>query len=342
MHYFCTYFDCHYLTRGLALYYSLRRHCSQFRLWVLCMDQATLDVLSGLGCSDLELITLQELENIDKELLDIKKKRKVVEYYFTCTPLLPLYILNNHREVDLVTYLDADVYFFNNPDQIIKEIAAHSIAIIEHKFSACHRNLIKFGIYNVGWVSFRRDDVGLFCLLYWAKMCKQWCFDRAEGDYFADQKYLDDWPQRFKNVVVLQNKGINVAPWNIDNYTISYEKNVVLVDGVPLIFFHFHKLKHLCGSFYDTGIGYYKIKCSKSLHRSIYEPYIDMLFTIQEKLHLQLRRSFLLGNIREDNRFPIVSKAKYFLESAYNLFVFRSILRYSPSLQNIKFKSTRE
>ncbi len=95
MYSFCTYFDCRYLVRGLALYQSLKQHCSPFQLWVLCMDSNCYEVLSELRLPNVHLIALEEFEKGDERLLEAKKTRSLIEYYFTCSPSLPLYVLNN-------------------------------------------------------------------------------------------------------------------------------------------------------------------------------------------------------------------------------------------------------
>ncbi|MDO8722362.1 MAG: hypothetical protein Q7J31_09050, partial [Syntrophales bacterium] len=212
MYYFCTYFDRNYLSRGLAMYRSLREHCPEFRLWVLCMDEATLEASTQFDLPEVELISLPDFEKDDEPLVWAKQNRSQVEYYFTCTPSLPLYVLNHWPEVNLITYLDADLFFFASPAPLFEELGAGSVAIIGHRFPPHLRDKERYGIYNVGWLSFRRDENGFVCLNWWRERCIDWCYDREEDGRFADQKYLDDWPSRFQNLIVLQHKGANLAP----------------------------------------------------------------------------------------------------------------------------------
>ena len=72
----------------------------------------------------------------------------------------------------------------------------------------------RFGIYNVGWVSVRRRDDGIAALRWWRERCIEWCYDRVEGDRFADQRYLDRLPELFAGVHVIEHLGANLAPWN--------------------------------------------------------------------------------------------------------------------------------
>src|ERR1700676_2151838 len=127
---YCTYFDQRYLPRALALYASLRRHCVPFRLWVLCLDDKTYSMLGSLALADVIALRLDELEAYDAALLAVKRARSTIEYYYTCTPALTLWLLETRPEMEVLTYLDADLYFFSSPDFLFDEFTDFSTLIV--------------------------------------------------------------------------------------------------------------------------------------------------------------------------------------------------------------------
>src|SRR5215475_12977085 len=103
----CTYFDRNFLVKGLTLYRSLVRHMpGKFELWVLCLDDITYELLSRLALDGLHPISMSEFEAGDTALLAAKETRSRVEYFFTCTPSLPLFVLRRNPGLETVTYLD--------------------------------------------------------------------------------------------------------------------------------------------------------------------------------------------------------------------------------------------
>src|SRR5947209_2795057 len=121
MRYFCTYFDQHYLPRAVALYRSLERWGGEFQLWALCMDSYSYDAVQDMRLEHMHPISLAEFEQADPALHTARQNRSRVEFYYTCTPDLPLFLFDRHPEIDLLTYLDADLYFFDDPQPVFDE-----------------------------------------------------------------------------------------------------------------------------------------------------------------------------------------------------------------------------
>ena len=277
MYHFCTYFDRRYLVQGLTLFRSLQGQLDDFTLFVLCLDDFTFDALSALGDGRIEPIHLAELERADAALLVAKPTRSLVEYYFTCSPVLPLYILERHPDISAIAYLDADLYFFGDPGVIYRELGEGSILIVEHRFGRHLWDAWAYGVYNVGLVIFRNDCSGRECLEWWRARCLEWCYDRLEAGRFADQKYLDDWPSRFGGVVVLQNAGAGLAPWNWMNYQLELRGDGATVDGQELIFYHFQGMKVTGENSYKSGLVAYQMRMPRTFREWLYGRYFCAL-----------------------------------------------------------------
>lgn len=278
---FCTYFDHRYLARGLALIKSLEDHCPQFEIWVLCLDEMTYDTLSRLARPGVHMITLAELEQAYPELVTVKPHRTALEYYFTCTPSLPRFVLARHPAVELITYLDADIYFYHDPTPLFEELGTGSIAIVAHRRPPALQALtVQSGIYNVAWVGFRRDASGLACLHWWHERCIEWCYERSEDGKYGDQKYLDVWPARFDGVVVLNHKGADLARWNVANYQLTEgEDRQVYVDEQPLIFYHFNGFTQTRSWLFNPRFNN-RVKSTTILRRRVYGQYVAALVQI--------------------------------------------------------------
>jgi len=272
---FCTLFDRNYVFKALVLHRSLLRHCPSFHLTAFCFDEESRRVIERLALPQVSTVGLDELEAFDAELLSVKGDRSPVEYYWTATPSLPQYVFGTRPEVSEVTYLDADLMFFSDPEPLFRELGDDSVLITPHRFSPELAHHAINGIYNVQFMTFRRDERGLEALNWWHDRCIEWCYYRLEDGKLGDQKYLDDWPERFEGIHVLRHKGGGLAPWNITQYDVHEEHGGVHVDGDLLVFFHYHRLRLLeQGSFMWRPAGYY---ISAENRRLIYDPYIAEL-----------------------------------------------------------------
>lgn len=281
---YCSYFDHRYLARGLAMIESLRTYAPYSKFYILALDSICSALLKKMAISEVEVIELDELEAFDPELKQARSNRSLIEYYFTCTPCLPYFLLKTHPDIGMITYLDADTWFFSDPEMIFDEIGGASIAITPHRFSSNRQSLVRYGVFNVGWISWRADTAGFRCLESYRQDCLTWCYDRLEDDRFADQKYLDKWPSLYPELKIIEHPGANAALWNIDNYDLRQIGQEIMLSGRPLIFWHYHALKKQPDGLWLARVEQEQAERHPLLIKAIFQPYIRRLESLQTLL----------------------------------------------------------
>jgi hypothetical protein len=280
---FCTLFDSNYLSRGLALFESLKMVSSGFHLYIVAFDEESYRYLASIGEKDLTVISLSEFENED--LLKVKPGRSAAEYCWTCTPSIISYCIENYQLPSCI-YVDADMIFYHDPQILLDELNNDSVLITEHRFTKDYDVSATHGVYCVQFMYFKNDSRGLEVLHWWRDRCLEWCFAYLEDGKFGDQKYLDDWTSRFSGVHVLKHPGGGLAPWNIQQFSLQEINNKIFIsdrkngNSYPLVFFHFHGLKfysdetvECCGSLYELDA---------TVKLILYFPYIRRLLNIGE------------------------------------------------------------
>jgi hypothetical protein len=272
---FCTLFDSNYLAKALAMYRSMERNAGPFHLTAFTFDDEAERLLGLLGLEHLTVVPLSALEAHDPALLSTKGDRTSVEYCWTATPALPRFLLETQPKLDEITYIDADLLFFSTPEPFFEEMGDDSVLITPHRYAREHAADIINGVYNVQFMTFRRDDRGLETLHWWHDRCIEWCYYRLEDGKLGDQKYLDDWPERFEGVHVLQHLGGGLAPWNASAYDVTEKDGCIEVEGRPLVFFHYHRVKLREKGRHDWHPPGYHLP--KRTSRLVYPPYLQAL-----------------------------------------------------------------
>ncbi|MCB9496551.1 MAG: glycosyl transferase [Fibrobacteria bacterium] len=263
---FCTLFDGGFLLQGLALHASLRRHAPDSVLWVLCMDEAASRALRTLDLPGLRILELPEVET--PALLSVKPGRSRGEYCWTLTSSLILHLLESRPELARVTYLDADLWFLDSPDRILRQMEerdGHTL-LTPHDYDPEHDQSVQSGRYCVQFVPVRNTPEGLAIVRWWRDRCIEWCFGRQEDGKFGDQKYLDEWIPLFgKAAVEISDPSLTVAPWNA-------VKNADRIDRAVL--YHFHDLRIHEGG--DVRL-WRLYRISRDIERTAYAPYLREL-----------------------------------------------------------------
>jgi hypothetical protein len=202
------------------------------------MDEDTFRILEASKFTNLSLTKLNDIE--DERLLKLKSMRRIEEYCWTLKPVYLEYVIKNYNGIDRLTYLDADLFFYDSPARIFEANNNSSVMLSEH---SCYSE-IKYveedvGRFNAGIISFKNNFRGRICLYWWRKQCIKWCYNTTETGQFGDQKYLDQMYNRFIDVRPISVPGVNIAPWNDEKYKISLKKGKLYVDKDRLILYHY-------------------------------------------------------------------------------------------------------
>ena len=307
---FTTLFDSYYLDKGLCMYHSLEKVCDDFTLYIFCFDDKSKQVLEE---EDLKHAVILSHKNLEEEydiLLKLKEERSKAEYCWTCTPVTIEYVLN-HYDITNCTYIDADLYFFENPSILTDEAArdkdVHTI-ITPHRFSNSlkdRRILKRSGKYCVEFNYFDQSDEAREALSWWKEKCFEWCYHLYEPERMGDQKYIEKFPIMFKGVHELEHIGGGVAPWNLAQYEldeVSGEsirlKEKSTGKSFDVIFYHFQNIRYIS----ETKVNISSETHSKKTKQAIYIPYLKAIEGTRKYLKEKYGISFSVKKIYASNK----------------------------------------
>ncbi|MDR6550711.1 glycosyltransferase [Paenibacillus qinlingensis] len=244
---------CSILSKGrvyqfLALLGSMKKVSKEdFELFVLCVDDEVYELLRKINMKELHVVHDKALGD---DVLAIKKTRKIHEYCWTLKPIFLEHLMMTHPSATRLTYLDCDLYFWNDPSIIFENQPDCSVLLSpEEKYNpswsdSFTRYMQKVtGYYNSGYISFKKDEMGLACLAWWKEKCMERCEIKPTEGFFGDQKYLDQVPKLFPSSCDITTPGVNIGIWNDLKFQFTEDEDSVYVNEHRLIFYHFCGLR---------------------------------------------------------------------------------------------------
>jgi hypothetical protein len=220
---------------------SLYKLDKKINFFVLAIDKKTFEKISTLKLDFIYVININDFFKRYPELKKQQKKRKINEFCFLLTPFLIEYCFTRFKK-KRIFYTDADLFFFDKCNAITNKLNKFSIISSVHNFSLKNKFQEKInGIYNVGFLGFKKDNVGKKCINIWKKQC---LFSTTLNESFngiikGDQLYLNKWPKIFKKKFYgITDKLFNIGAWNINDHKFYYKKNIIYSDKKKLKMLH--------------------------------------------------------------------------------------------------------
>lgn len=273
---YCTLFDRNYLYQGMALYRSLVRHATDFKLYALCMDDSAHSLLTRMALPGLLPVSVETL--LTPEISELRKRTSHGQFCWACQPLICEYLLQQPG-IDMVTYLESDSLFFSDPEVLFEELGARSVSLVPHRFSPEFDNTATAGKFCVQFNAFRNNAKAREVLADWRAACFR--YDRSAPTTYPGQTCLDDWPERFACVAVIRNPGAGVAPWNIRGYRLDAAAQPPRVNGVPVVFYHYHQYGRFKSGAHELG----SYPMTRDVVECFYRPYVAELRAAEQAVH---------------------------------------------------------
>ncbi|MGI1658566.1 MAG: glycosyltransferase [Desulfitobacterium sp.] len=154
------------------------------------------------------------------------------------------------KEYDKVVYMDPDICVFDRlielEDLLLTQgaiiLTPHILRPIYDDKKPSELDLMRAGIYNLGFIAVSKGDQTRSFLNWWENKLEFGCVVDLPSGLFVDQKWMDFVPAIFEKVTILKHHGYNVAYWNMMQRTVSKSGGKYYVDGQPLVFYHFSGL----------------------------------------------------------------------------------------------------
>lgn len=283
---FVTYFDKHYIPKGLAMLRSLRRQHPDSEVFVLTGDEET---RLRVRREDIPVFDLGGLELLYPELAAARQTRSWVEYLWTLTPAVTLFMLDVIGKQE-VAYIDADLYFYHPLDELYAETDPYNISAIPHRWTPKYRERLEpNGKYNVSWLRVQMSGQAIEFLAEWMSLCVDCCSASLDDGRLGDQTYLDDLSVKY-GIHDVEHLGANLAPWSQEQYQYCIDDDgTIFVDGGtsfaaedPLLFYHFHEFRHNLQGVTLTRTGY---PLHPFVAEWVYPPYETEINMICEELY---------------------------------------------------------
>ena len=168
----------------------------------------------------------------------------VIELNTNVKPTAMRHLLNLY---DQVIYLDPDIEVFAELSPVFDGLNNSSIILTPHYMEpildGCKPDdldLLKFGLFNLGFIGVSRCEESFKFLDWWSARCLEYGFYEIQSGLAVDQKWASLAVSFFPNILVTYDCGLNLAFWNLHERQITTKDDELYVNSThKLRFIHF-------------------------------------------------------------------------------------------------------
>lgn len=306
-----------YLAQAKTLGDSLLQHNPNYKFIIVICDTKSEEVDYSIY-KDFSVLFFEDLNILEFD--EMKKLYNILELNTGIKPFIFDYIYKNFDAAS-VFYFDPDIVVFDKFTAIEDELTTADMLLTPHLLSPrdsltvlpTEIEISLAGLYNLGFLATKKSHNTQQMLDWWKKRLRVNCFDRRYAGIFVDQLPMIHAPIFFNNVKVSKNPGLNVAPWNLYERTLTEKSRKLFINkNVPMIFFHFSGYSPFSP---ERMTKYYKTQhfddFPKEL-KEIYDTYKELLFKNNYNNLISIKCNCL----------PSPSKLENFLYNAQRILIF--------------------
>lgn len=229
-----------YFAQALLLARSFKKHNPECDFHVVLVDRR--DQRFGERFPDVSVTWVEDIGLPD--FFANALRFDVIEFSTNVKPHCFSLLLEHY---DRVLYLDPDTCVFDSLAPIFEALDDSSILVTPACMTPVldgHRpddiEFLRVGVFNLGFAGVSASEEGLRFVHWWSDRCLSDGFHESTAGVFVDQKWVNLAPCYFDGCRIYKDPGVNMAPWNLHERTLSCVDGTYRVNGQwPLRLFHF-------------------------------------------------------------------------------------------------------
>ncbi|KQS31311.1 glycosyltransferase [Dyadobacter sp. Leaf189] len=234
-----------YLAQARTLGDSLRATNPDVRFFI-----GLVDLLQGVSFDDsyAPAFPMIEIDKIEiRDFQEMADRYNITELNTAVKPFYFTYFFKHYPEAKNVIYFDPDIIVFQPLTELLNSLQKSDAVLTPHLNSPIEDRLtpnelhhLNTGIYNLGFVAFRRSEINSEFIKWWEEKLRYECLIDLCNGLFVDQNWMNFLPLFVPQTHIERNAGYNAAYWNLHERVFTKRDNTFFVnENNPLIFFHY-------------------------------------------------------------------------------------------------------